>query len=93
MYAKEGGIPDVDTKLYVKYAKEGQLSFGVASVELFDGTLEGHHCETFVYSAKKLITITAEKNYRGGSKQSEILENRREVVGEKGTLTWPTMGG
>jgi hypothetical protein len=29
----------------------------------------------------------------GGSKKGEILENRREVVGEEGTLTWPTMGG
>jgi hypothetical protein len=60
MYAKEGGIPDVDTKLHVKYAKEGRFSFGVASVELSDGTLEGRRCATFDYSAKNLITITAD---------------------------------
>jgi hypothetical protein len=93
MYAKEGGIPDVDTKLHVKYAKEGRFSFGVASVELSDGTLEGRRCARFDYSAKNLITITAEKKDRGGSKKGQIVENRREVVGEKDTLTWPTMGG
>jgi hypothetical protein len=93
MYVKEGGIPDIDTKLDVKYEKEGRFSFRVASVELSNGTLEGRRCGTFDYSAKNLITITADKKGRGGSKKGEILENRREVVGEKGTLTWPTMGG
>jgi hypothetical protein len=61
MYDKEGNIPDVETKLHVKYAKEGRFSFGVASVELSNGTLEARRCETFDYSAKNLITITAGK--------------------------------
>jgi hypothetical protein len=38
------------------------LSFGVADVELQDGTVQGIHTKTFDYSAKNLITITAEKN-------------------------------
>jgi hypothetical protein len=93
MYDKEGNIPDVETKLHVKYAKEGRFSFGEALVELSNGTLEGHCCETFDYSAKNLITVTAKKNDTGGSKKGKIIENRREVVGEEGTLTWSTMGG
>jgi hypothetical protein len=60
MYAKECGIPDVETKLHVKYAKEGRFSIGVALVELSNGTLEERRYETFDYSAKNLITITAE---------------------------------
>jgi hypothetical protein len=53
---------DVATKLHEKYLKEGRLSFGVAAVELQDGTIQGLHTKTFDYSAKNLITITAEKN-------------------------------
>jgi hypothetical protein len=65
MYDKEGGIPDVEKKLHVKYAKEGRFSFGVALVELSNGTLEGRRCDTFDFSAKNLITINAEeKRYR-----------------------------
>jgi hypothetical protein len=57
----EGSIADVKTKLHVKYAKEGRFSFGVATVELLDRTKEGHHCNTFDYSTKNLITINAEE--------------------------------
>jgi hypothetical protein len=32
---------DVATKLHEKYLKEGRLSFGVAAVELQDGTVQG----------------------------------------------------
>jgi hypothetical protein len=39
IYDAEGGIADVDTKLHVTYAKEGQFSFGVAAVMLHDGTV------------------------------------------------------
>jgi hypothetical protein len=45
----------------VKYAKEGRFSFGVATVELINGTKEGRRCKTFDYSAKNLITITVEE--------------------------------
>jgi hypothetical protein len=51
----------VFTKLHVKYDKEGRFSFGVAAVKLLDGTVEGRRCRTFDYSAKNLITITAEE--------------------------------
>jgi hypothetical protein len=60
LYDNEGSIADVETKRHVKYAKEGRFSFGVAAVALLDGTIEGRHCKTFDYSAKNLITITAE---------------------------------
>jgi hypothetical protein len=61
LYDNEGSVADVETKLHVKYAKEGRLSFGVAAVELLDGTKEGGRCKTFDYSAKNIITITAEE--------------------------------
>jgi transposase len=61
LYDNEGSIADVETKLHVKYAKEGRFSFGVAAVALLDGTIEGRRCKTFDYSAKNLITITAEE--------------------------------
>jgi hypothetical protein len=35
--------------------------YGVASVELSNRMFEGRHCETFDYSTKKSITITAEE--------------------------------
>jgi hypothetical protein len=61
VYRKEGEIAKVDTKMHVNYAKEGRFNFGVAVVELLDGTVEGRRCRTFDYSAKNLITITAEE--------------------------------
>jgi hypothetical protein len=94
MYEKEGGIPDVETKLNVKYAKQGRFSFGIASVELSNGTLDGSRCDTFDYSRPKTLLLLRLKNYdTGGSKKGKIIENRREVVGEEGTLTWSNMGG
>jgi hypothetical protein len=51
-FYEEGKIADADTKLHVEYAKEGRFSFGVAAVELHDGTMEGRRCKTFDYSAK-----------------------------------------
>jgi hypothetical protein len=54
VYNLEGGIAKVDKKLYVKYAKEGQFSFGVAAVNMHDGTVEGRRCRTFDYSGKNL---------------------------------------
>jgi hypothetical protein len=61
MYDKADGTPDVETKIHLKDAKEGRFSFSVASVELSNGMLEGCRCETFDYSAKNLITNTAEE--------------------------------
>jgi hypothetical protein len=61
LYENEGSIADVETMLHVKYAKEGRFSFRVAAVALLDGTIEGRRCKTFDYSAKNLITITAEE--------------------------------
>jgi hypothetical protein len=60
LYEKDGVIGDVDTKLNCKYPKEGRFCYGVSAVELNDGTIEGHRCATFDYSAKNLITITGE---------------------------------
>jgi hypothetical protein len=37
LYDKDGGIGDVDTKIYYKYPKEGRFCFGVSAVELNDG--------------------------------------------------------
>jgi hypothetical protein len=67
LYIKDGDIADVDTKLHEKYPKEGRLSFGVSAVELQDGTVEGRHTRTFDYSAKNLVTITAEKYDKRGN--------------------------
>jgi hypothetical protein len=60
LYDKDGGIGDVDTKLHCRYPKEGRFCFGVSSVELNDGRIEGRHCAMCDYSAKNLITITGE---------------------------------
>jgi hypothetical protein len=57
----DGEVAKVDTKLHVKYAKEGCFSFGVVAVLLSDGTVEGQQCKTFDYSAKNLIMISAEE--------------------------------
>jgi hypothetical protein len=54
LFDNEGKIADVDTKLQ-------RLSFGVAAVELIDGTVEGRRCKTFHYSVEHLLTITAEE--------------------------------
>jgi hypothetical protein len=62
LYDKDGQIGDVDTKMHCKYTKEGRFYVGVSVVELSDGTIEGRRCETFDYSAKNRITITAEEN-------------------------------
>jgi hypothetical protein len=64
IYDAEGGIAEVDTKLHVKYAKEGRFNFGVAAVMLHDGTVGRRRCRTFDYSAKNLITITAEEKMK-----------------------------
>jgi hypothetical protein len=61
VYDSEGDAAKVDTKLHVKYAKEGRFSFGVAAVKMHDGTVEGRRCRTFDYSTKNLITITGEE--------------------------------
>jgi hypothetical protein len=61
LYDNAGSIADVKTKLHMKYANEGQFSFGVAAVEFLDGTKERRRCKTFDYSANNLITITAEE--------------------------------
>jgi hypothetical protein len=61
VYNKEGEIEKVDTKLHVKYAKQGRFSFGVATVKLLDRTVEGRRCRPFDYFAKNLITITSEE--------------------------------
>jgi hypothetical protein len=63
VYSRDGDIAKVETNLHVKYAKEGIFSFGVASVKLLDGTVEGRRCRIFDYSAKNLITITAEEKW------------------------------
>jgi hypothetical protein len=55
VYSKEGDLAKVETKLHVKYAKEGRFSFGVTTVKLLDGTVEGRRCRTFDYSAKNLV--------------------------------------
>jgi hypothetical protein len=62
MHSEDGVIADAATKLHEKYPKEGRFSFGVADVELQEGTVKGCRTKTFDYSAKNLITITAEKN-------------------------------
>jgi hypothetical protein len=56
-----GQIGDVDAELHCKYTKEGRFCVGVSYVEVSGGTIEGRRCETFDYSAKNLITITAEE--------------------------------
>jgi hypothetical protein len=62
VYINEGDIEKVETKLHVKYTKEGRFYFDIAAVKLLDGTVEGRRCRAFDYSAKNLITITAEEN-------------------------------
>jgi hypothetical protein len=91
VYNLEGGIAKVDKKLYVKYAKEGQFSFGVAAVNMHDGTVEGRRCRTFDYSGKNLIKITGEEKMIRDKKKGENIGNRR-TMGEKTTaLTWTTL--
>jgi hypothetical protein len=55
VYNKDGDLAKVDTKLHVKYAKEGRFPFGVSAVKLLDGTVQGRRCRTFYYSAKNLV--------------------------------------
>jgi hypothetical protein len=62
LYSKDGDIADFATKLDEKYTREGRFSFGVTAVKLQDGTVEGRRTRTFDYSAKNLVTITAETN-------------------------------
>jgi hypothetical protein len=80
MYDKEGNIPDVETKLHVKYAKEDSFFFGEASVELSNGALGGRRCETFDYSAKNLITVTTEEKV--------IKEEVKRVISLKTVGQW-----
>jgi hypothetical protein len=47
LYDEDGQIGDVNTKLHLKYTKEGNFCFGVSAVELSDGTTEGRRCKTF----------------------------------------------
>jgi hypothetical protein len=61
VYNSEGEVAKLDTKLHVKYAKEGRFSCGVAAVKMHDGTVEGRRCRTFDYLAKNLIPITREE--------------------------------
>jgi hypothetical protein len=75
VYNKEGDLEKVETKLHVKYAKEGRFSFGVATLKLLARFVEGRRCRTFDYSAKNLITIIAEeKMVREEIKRVHALE-------------------
>jgi hypothetical protein len=47
LYNKEGEVAKGDMKLHVKYVKEGRFSFGIASVKLPDGAVNGRRCKTF----------------------------------------------
>jgi hypothetical protein len=80
LYYKDGGIGEVDKKLHFKYTKEGRFCFGVSAVELSNGTIDGRRCETFDYSAKKFITITAEEKM--------IAEEIKRVTGLKSDGQW-----
>jgi hypothetical protein len=90
LYDKHGRIGNVDTKLHCKYTKEGRFCFGVSAVELNDGTIEGRRCETFDYSAKIIITITAEekmiaeeiKRVRGLKSDGKRVEKRIRLPGQ-----------
>jgi hypothetical protein len=90
LYDKDGRIGDVDTNLLCKYTKEGRFCFGVSDVELSDDTIEGRRCETFDYSAKNLITITAEekmiaekiKRVRGLKSDGQWIEKRILLPGQ-----------
>jgi hypothetical protein len=83
LYDKHGRIGNVDTKLHCKYTKEGRFCLGVSAVRLNNGTIEGRRCETFHYSEKILITITAEekmiaeeiKRARGLKSYGQWVEN------------------
>jgi hypothetical protein len=80
LYDKDGRIGNVDTKLHCKYKKEGGFCVGVSAIELSDGTIEGRRCETFDYSAKNLITITAQKKM--------IAEEIKRMRGLKSDGQW-----
>jgi hypothetical protein len=90
LYDKDGRIEDVDTNLHCKYKKEGRFCFAVSAVELSDGTIEGRRCETFDYSAKNLVTITAEekmiaeeiKRVRGLKSDGQWVEKRIPLPGQ-----------
>jgi hypothetical protein len=62
LYNKGGKVAKAESKLHLKYAKEGRLSFGVDAFKLPHGTFEGRHCKPLTsYSAKNLITIAADE--------------------------------
>jgi hypothetical protein len=90
LYDKHGWIGNVDTKLHCKYKKEGPFCVVVSAVELNDGTIEGRRCETFNYSAKILITITAEEKMiaeeinrvRGLKSDGQWVEKRIRLPGQ-----------
>jgi hypothetical protein len=89
LYDKDGGIGDVDTKLYCKYPEEGRFCFGVSAVELNDGIIEGCRCANFDYSPKNLITITGEekltkeelKRVRALKTEGQWVEKRTHLPG------------
>jgi hypothetical protein len=100
VYDKDDHIGDVDTNMRCKYTKEGRFCSGVSAVELSDATIKGRHCETFDYSAKNLIAITAEgkndsiinkEGERIGNKEGDRIENRWSVGRKTYPLTWTTV--